>query len=213
MNELGDRLRSAREASRGSHSHSTRRTGSGDADFRRLEADDRPVKQEQVASSADALRLAVESFCGSRVEVLPAGWGGHLSPDDVHRAEAPLNHPRSVDHAALAAVSVVLAVVRRIEDHVGAAQVIPLVDAQRRLVGRFATEARSTVRSEAVGLLSELEQYRGWLAIPGGQWQRANRHLDRAARFALEADGPSRHSTALSFSAYLAIRRRDFRSA
>ncbi|WP_410598049.1 hypothetical protein [Amycolatopsis sp. lyj-23] len=63
-----------------------------------------------------------------------------------------------------------------------------------QLVEQFAEEARSEVRSAAVGLLPELEQYRGWLAIPGQQWRQAGARLDRRGASAVIAGEPERHT-------------------
>jgi hypothetical protein len=54
-----------------------------------------------------------------------------------------------------------------------------------------------------VGLLSELEQYLGWLHMTPAveRWQDSRRHLDRAIALALESDDFMRLSTALSFAA------------
>ncbi|WP_326952270.1 helix-turn-helix domain-containing protein [Amycolatopsis sp. NBC_01286] len=214
MSELGDRMRSAREAVLVSLPSMARRTRWSEAYLQQIEAGDQPVEPRHVAAYATALRVPVEALYGSPLWVLRDDVAGHrLLPGDAQRVEVLLKHPRSLDHAALETLSRVLADIRRLEDKIGATHVIPLVDGQRRLVGRFAAEARPAVRSETVGLLSELEQYRGWLAVPGRQWQHAGRHFERAAHLAMEADDPQRLSTALSFSAYRALRRREFRTA
>lgn len=158
----------------------------------------------------------VDELLGARgqlLELWPALDVGPLRADEQERLSEVIDRPRSVDGAALDSLVGVLTAVRRLEDETSASHVIPMVDAQRHLAAQFAAEARSTVRPVAVGLLSELEQYRGWLAIPGQRWEQARRHLDRAAVLAMEADDPLRLSTALSFSAYGAIRRHDLRTA
>lgn len=117
------------------------------------------------------------------------------------------------DLGTLDAVASVLASLRRLEDATSAADVLPSVERQAALVSRLAGNARADIRSHVVGLLSELEQYLGWLAIPMGRWDVSRRHLDRAAVLALEAGDPHRLSTALSFSAYRALRRDEMRTA
>ncbi|HEU5475298.1 MAG TPA: XRE family transcriptional regulator [Actinophytocola sp.] len=142
-----------------------------------------------------------------------SGLDGVIDPDEEDRLAYAVREPRRVDAAALRSVADVLAAVRRLEDETGAANVLPTVRAQRELVEAFAAEGRGPVRPIAVGLASELAQYHGWLHIPLGRFEEAQAHLDRAAVLGLEADDPDRLSTALSFSAYRAIRAGDFRTA
>lgn len=216
MSELGGRMRAARDAADVSLSSMAARTHYSKTYLWQLEAGERAVKPEHVTAYATALGIPVDALYGSPLEPLWTLWDARddLPGDEERdRVTALLDRPRSVDRTTLATLADVLAVVRRLEDDAGAEHVIPMVDAQVRLVEQFADEARSGVRPVAVGLLSELEQYRGWLAIPGKQWRPAGAHLDRAAVLALEIDDPLRLSTALSFSAYRAIRRRKFRAA
>ncbi|MBN9740470.1 transcriptional regulator [Amycolatopsis sp. A1MSW2902] len=117
------------------------------------------------------------------------------------------------DSKALQAIAEVLASVRRLEDATSAGEVISTVEAQRSMVERLARNSRGPVRGQAVGLLSELEQYLGWLSIPLDQWKDSERHLDRASSLALESDDPERLSLALSFSAYRNLRQDNLRSA
>lgn len=56
-------------------------------------------------------------------------------------------------------------------------------------------------------------RYLGWLSIPLGRWDDADRYLDRAAVLAVEVDDPLRLSTALSFQAYARLRTGDLRKA
>lgn len=150
---------------------------------------------------------------GQLLELWPTLGTETLSPAEEERLADVAARPRRVDAAALDSLAGVLTAVRRLEDETSSAHVIPMVDAQRELARQFAAEARSAMRPVAVGLLSELEQYRGWLAIPGQRWTQARQHLDRAAVLAMEADDPLRLSTALSFSAYGAMRRQDLSAA
>ncbi|EOD70356.1 helix-turn-helix domain-containing protein [Amycolatopsis vancoresmycina] len=164
---------------------------------------------ERTAARLDDLLAAG----GRLLELWPSLGTETLSPAEEERLADAADHPRRVDAAALDSLAGVLTAVRRLEDETSSAHVIPMVDAQRELARQFAAEARSAMRPVAVGLLSELEQYRGWLAIPGQRWEQARQHLDRAAVLGMEADDPLRLSTALSFSAYGAIRRHDLSTA
>ncbi|MFC5112678.1 XRE family transcriptional regulator [Amycolatopsis halotolerans] len=147
--------------------------------------------------------------------VLDAGESelGFTSHGERERVVAALSGKVATDADALRAIAGVLAGVRRLEDATGAADVLPTVHAQRSMVDRLAQNARGQVRAEAVGLLSELEQYLGWLSIPLDRWSQSRQHLDRAATLALEAGDPDRLSTALSFSAYRNLRRDNLQSA
>ena len=99
-----------------------------------------------------------------------------------------------------------LASVRHLEEQTSAAEVAPHVRSHASLIEQLAREAPEALRSQAVGLASEIAQYRGWLAIPDRHWSESHQHLDRAVTLAHEADDPQRLTTALSFSAYRAMR-------
>ncbi|UUV32248.1 helix-turn-helix transcriptional regulator [Amycolatopsis roodepoortensis] len=128
-----------------------------------------------------------------------------LNYEQSDRLTRAMHLPNSVDQATLDSLSKVLAFVRHLEDNTSSAMVTSSVRELHSIAEAFAREARFNVRRQATGLLSEIEQYRGWLAIPGRDWTTARRHLDRAAMVALESNDPLRLSTALSFAAYSAI--------
>jgi tetratricopeptide (TPR) repeat protein len=138
---------------------------------------------------------------------------GFVADEEAERVSQALSGRVHTDHQTLTAVADVLASVRRLEDATSAADVIGTVQAQRSMVSRLADNSRGDVRGDAVGLLSELEQYLGWLSIPLERWDESKRHLDRASVLALEADDPERLAMALSFSAYRNLRRDNLRSA
>ena len=138
---------------------------------------------------------------------------GFVRDKDAERVSQALSGRVHTDRKALAAIGDVLASVRRLEDATSAADVISTVQAQRSMVARLAENSRGDVRAEAVGLLSELEQYLGWLSIPLERWDESRKHLDRASVLALEADDPERLAMALSFNAYRNLRRDNLRSA
>lgn len=138
---------------------------------------------------------------------------GFAPHPEAARVEAATTGRLHTDTTAIDAVAGVLAGLRRLEDATSAADVLPAVRQQAALTARLASNARIDSRAAAVGLLSELEQYQGWLSIPMGRWSDSRKHLDRAAVLALEADDPLRLSTALSFGAYRALRRDNLRTA
>ncbi|GAA1981761.1 XRE family transcriptional regulator [Amycolatopsis minnesotensis] len=137
-----------------------------------------------------------------------------FSPDEeAERVSAAASGRLHTDARALTAVADALAHLRQLEDFTSASTVLPNVLAQRATVTELAKNAKGNTRKTAVGLLSELEQYLGWLSIPMGRWTDSRTHLDRASVLALEADDAFRLSTALSFSAYRHLRRADLSSA
>ena len=134
---------------------------------------------------------------------------GFTAHPEAERLAAAVTGRVATDATALEAVADVLASVRRLEDVTGPRDVLPMARAQHELSTRLADNARADVRPAAVGLLSELEQYLGWLhmAPTVERWDESRGHLDRASMLALEADDYMRLSTALSFAAdrYLRI--------
>jgi tetratricopeptide (TPR) repeat protein len=135
---------------------------------------------------------------------------GALDEEAGDRLNFAVPCPRRADGAAVDAMAAVLGSVRRLEDETSAADVLPTVLHQRKLIERIATGARDGVRSRAVALSSEISQYLGWLSMPLERWEDSRRYLDRSAVLALEVDDPDRLSAALSFQAYSALRRGDF---
>ncbi|SFP08320.1 XRE family transcriptional regulator [Amycolatopsis rubida] len=138
---------------------------------------------------------------------------GLVSAKDRERVSQALSGLVKTDSKALAAIADVLASVRRLEDATSAGEVVSTIEAQRSMVEKLARNSQGPVRAEAVGLLSELEQYLGWLSIPLGLWTDSQRHLDRAQSLALQVDDAERLSLALSFAAYWSLRKDDLRSA
>lgn len=219
MSEQGERLRAARLDAGLSLSAMAAKTHYSKPYLSQLERGLRTVKPDHVEAYSRALKVAVDALYNPPLDPLGLLWGslgGEVEPltfAERERLTALIDRPWSVDQAALDSLGGVLGAVRRLEDETTSGHVTPMVDAQLRLAELFAAEARANVRPAVVGLLSELEQYSGWLAIPGARWQQSRQHLDRAAVLAMEANDPLRLSTALSFSAYGAIRRRDLRAA
>ena len=175
-------------------------------------------------TSADRLRPAtarlLEKFFESPIEELlvtpetkvsdPAGV---LDPDKMERLSMAAVQPCRTDEAALEALAAVLVGIRHLEDETSAAAVFPTVQQQQNLADQLAAGVRAQARPAAVGLSSEINQYLGWLSIPMGRWDDADRYLDRAAVLAVEIDDSLRLSTALSFQAYARLRRGDLREA
>ncbi|MBV8540012.1 MAG: hypothetical protein JO268_05590, partial [Pseudonocardiales bacterium] len=176
--------------------------------------------------ASDRLRPAtarlLERYFESPIEELLVSPGtkmsdpaGVLDPDGRERLSraASSARPCRADDAAIEALAAVLVGIRHLEDETSAAAVFPSVQQQQNLADQLAAGVRAQGRPTALGLSSEIHQYLGWLSIPLGRWDDADRYLDRAAVLAVEADDPLRLSTALSFQAYARLRRGDLRKA
>lgn len=131
--------------------------------------------------------------------------------EQVDRLSFTAAHPDRTDTASVRALAEMLATHRRLEDLVGAEPVIDAVRSAKVLAETVAEHAPARLRPSVVGLVSELHQYLGWLAIPLLRWDEADRELDRAATLGLEVDDSQRTAMALSFKAYLRLRRGDMR--
>lgn len=135
-----------------------------------------------------------------------------LTSADFERISLAMQGKIRLDGAALIALEGVLAGARRLEDRSSAADVLPAVDGQLDVIERLAGAARGA-RTAAVGLVSEIHQYLGWLHLPQDDLAGALHHLKQAAVLALEADDPVRLTTALSFQAYAHQRAGGWRQA
>lgn len=153
---------------------------------------------------------ALATVLGADMRNLEAARSG-LSVEQVDRLAYSAAHPDRADTATVDALAEMLATHRRLEDLVGAEPVIGAVRSAKVLAEMVAEQAPGRVRPAVVGLVSELHQYLGWLAIPLRRWDDADRELDRAATLGLEVDDSQRTAMALSFKAYLRLRRGDVR--
>jgi hypothetical protein len=129
-----------------------------------------------------------------------------LDPEAMERLSMAAVQPCRTDEAAIEALAAVLVGIRHLEDETSAAAMFPTVQQQQNLADQLAAGVRAQARPAAIGLSSEINQYLGWLSIPLGRWDDADRYLDRAAVLAVEVDDPLRLSTALSFQAYARLR-------
>jgi tetratricopeptide (TPR) repeat protein len=162
---------------------------------------------------SDACAVLAVMFPEHTVEQLLAPRSSE--PEGADRLVRITSGELATDRTALDASAAVLAETRRLEDIAGPSTVIPITRSQRALVTLLARNAKGPVRPIAVGLLSELEQYLGWLHMAPAveRWPESQRHLDRATTLALEADDPVRLSTALSYAADRYFRMHETESA
>lgn len=110
--------------------------------------------------------------------------------------------PRTVDAAVLGDLAAILATTRRVEDRAGAKAVLPAVAGFSLLVSTLADAARGDVAAPALGLASEIAQYRGWLLLATGDHSRGVSQLDTAISAGQESGFGDRLATGLSFKAY-----------
>lgn len=129
-----------------------------------------------------------------------------LDPDEADRLVYVAGNPRQIDRAALKSLAVILHESRRLEDMIGAAQLLPAARAQLTLFEHLVIEARSPLRRRVVLLGSQYAQFAAWLHSSANQPGRARAYYDRAAEWGLEADDPNMVATVLSMKGHLAYR-------
>jgi hypothetical protein len=97
---------------------------------------------------------------GPHVPAAVAVAGGDGDGDAWERLVGVVARPSRVDHAAVERLAAVLAQHRRLEDVVGARQVLPSVLAEVELIDRLAAAAAGPVRTALVRLAGEYRQFR-----------------------------------------------------
>lgn len=127
------------------------------------------------------------------------GAGGEL-------AAAPTAEPvpARVDPATVDVLAQQLDGLRRLEDTIGAAPVVPVVAAGLGLIGGLLREARGATRPALVHQAAQWSQYAGWTTAAGGSVTRGCKHLSTALEWATEAGDPDLISEVLSFRGNLA---------
>jgi hypothetical protein len=127
---------------------------------------------------------------------------------ELRRAGGRLAHvaaaPRTVDAAAVDALSEILANMRRLEDSVGSGPLITAAAGPLKLVETLADEARGRVRAGVVDLAGQWAQFAGWLRAATGQHARARDWYARTLEYATEATNRDLIATALSMRGNLA---------
>lgn len=123
---------------------------------------------------------------------------------DLDLVRYAAHRPRAADPAAVDALGEILGHLRRLEDTIGSAPVIPAVGAHLRTVEALADEARGAVRTGAVNLAGQWAQFAGWLRAATGQREQARRWYARSLEYAAEAGDDDLVASALSMRGHLA---------
>ncbi|MFG3616756.1 helix-turn-helix domain-containing protein [Nocardia sp. NPDC047654] len=181
--DQGALLRTAREAARVSLRSMARMTNYSPAYLSLIESGKRPASHEVVCAYERTLGM------------------------DLERLAAVSDSPAKTDSSSLDDVAVMLSATRRIEDAVGPASVLTVVQGMSTMTERFADQARSRHASRAAALASEVTQYRGWLEHATGAGKASLRSLDRSIALAEHACGSDQLAHGLSFSAYVRLER------
>jgi len=137
-------------------------------------------------------------------DALPKTAAAPADPEDRERVTLAARQPRRVDAATVGALAEVLAAIRRLEDQVGSAAVLPGVRNHRALACSLLADARGPVRDRVGALAGELHHYLGWLLAETRHFEAAQRELDAALALGVEFDDPDLTSLALSYKGYLA---------
>jgi transcriptional regulator with XRE-family HTH domain len=152
-------------------------------------------------SSTTAARLDAALDAGGELAAMVVEI---VAPSDHDRVVYATAHPRRVDMATMDALADALAALRRLDDTLGAAAVLPVADRQRIMVAVLARHARAPIHSQVVGMLGQWCQFQGWLHLSGGQVGRATAMFSRALAAAAEAGDRELAATTLSFRGYTA---------
>jgi hypothetical protein len=137
-------------------------------------------------------------------DALPKTAAAPANPEDRERVALAVRHPRRVDAATVGALANVLAAIRRLEDQVGSAAVLPGVRNHRTLVGGLLADAGGPVRDRIGPPAGELHQYVGWLLAETGHPEQAQRELDAALALGVEFDDPDLVSLTFSYKGHAA---------
>ncbi|GGM11140.1 hypothetical protein GCM10012279_31470 [Micromonospora yangpuensis] len=126
-------------------------------------------------------------------------------PDDgAYRIAFAAGHPTRTDPATVDALAALLASHRRLDDVLGAAAVMPAVQANLDLVSRMVSEAHDEMRIQLIGQAAQWAQFAGWLGIATGDHVWSRHWLNQALEWAVESGHDALLGTVLSFRADLA---------
>lgn len=114
-------------------------------------------------------------------------------------------HPRRLDRATIDSLALVLAEQRRLEDALGAASLVRVVDAQMATIVRLVTEVPDGPRRRRlVDVAGQWAQFAGWLHATTTDYVGGRRWYMRALEWATEADDSDLASTVLSMRGHMA---------
>jgi transcriptional regulator with XRE-family HTH domain len=144
---------------------------------------------------------------GGELARLVAETGAPLTPDDDARLAAAVRGEHRIDAADLEQLAAGLAGLRRREDLVGSAAVLPAADRHLSAVATLLATAPDPLRRSVFDLAGQHAQFSGWLHIAAGRYDRAARRFDRALEWATIAGSRDLTATTLSFKGHLAWQR------
>ena len=154
-----------------------------------------------IPSAAEAERIDTILGAGGLLAAAARMPGANGTSDRVARVAAS---PRTVDAAAVTALTGALANMRRLEDSIGAERLIVVTAEPLRLVDELADEARGEIRHDVVDLAGQWEQFAGWLRAATGRHDMARQRYARSLEHATEVGNENLVATALSMRGNLA---------
>jgi transcriptional regulator with XRE-family HTH domain len=178
VNELGERLRAAREAAGISLSRMAAKTHYSKTYIWQVENGERTVKPEHVTAYSRALNVAVDALYGPSLDPLRLAheWLVSDTPATVHRAAG-----RRVSDSLAEELELRVVEFRHLDDTVGGGDLNPLV---QRELAEAAHIVNAGSYTERVGrrlraVVGELAQLAGWVASDAGAYLQAERtYLD-----------------------------------
>ncbi|MEA5367193.1 helix-turn-helix transcriptional regulator [Amycolatopsis sp., V23-08] len=189
MNELGGRLRAAREAAKVSLSKMAAKTHYSKTYLWQLENNQRVVRPEHVTAYSRALSVAVDALYGPPLDPLRLAheWLVSDTPVAVHRKAG-----RRVGASLVHRLESRVIELRHLDDTVGGGDLSPLVQRELSDVAEVVNDGSYT---ELVGrrlrvVVGELAQLAGWVASDAGAYAQAQHaYLDGVSAAREAGDG------------------------
>lgn len=161
-----------------------------------LESGRRQPSDDVARRLDDALGAAGRLVALARPPVLPG--------DGADRIAFAARHPGRTDPSTVDALADLLASQRRLDDVLGAAAVMPAVQANLDLVTHLASEAHDDLRGRLIDQAAQWAQFAGWLGIAAGDHAWSRHWLNQALEWTVESGHDALLGTVLSFRADLA---------
>jgi transcriptional regulator with XRE-family HTH domain len=127
-----------------------------------------------------------------------------LTPDDSERLSKAVERPSRVDTEVPASLDVILAEQRRIEDNIGAAPIVGLVDAHMQIISGMVIEARGERRKAVLETAGQWAQFAGWLHTAIEDYTSSDLWFGCSLQWATEAANDDLLATVLSFRGHVA---------
>lgn len=157
---------------------------------------------DQTVDTATAARLDELLGAGGQLHLLAVG------NDDTEIDHDRLAHvrrrPRTVDHAALDTMTVVLAHTRTLEDMIGAAPILLPVRGHVTFVETLVKQAHGPIRRDVVDHAGQWAEFLGWLYTAHERYDEAGRWFSRSLEWAIEAEDDDLAATVWSFKGHVA---------